>query len=57
MTGIWLLILFIVLPGAAGAAIAFIVSKGEEPRPKVLVVGAAIGAAVGVTAGLLLFRY
>jgi len=57
MTGIWLLILFIILPGAAGGAIAFIVSKGEVPRPKVLAVGAAIGAVIGVTAGLLLFRY
>jgi len=57
MTGIWLLILFVILPGAAGAAIAFVVSKGDKPRPKVLAVGAAIGAAVGVTASLLLFRY
>ena len=56
MIGIWLTILFILVPGAAGAAIAYVVSKGEEPRPKVLAGGAAIGVAVGLTAALLLFR-
>jgi hypothetical protein len=56
MTGILLLILFVIFPGTAGAAIAYAVSKGDEPRLKVLAVGAAIGAAVGLTAGLLLFR-
>jgi len=57
MTAVLLLILFVALPGAAGAAVAYIVSKGDEPRPKVLAAGAAVGIVIGLVGGLLLFRY
>ncbi len=57
MIGLWLAVLFVIVPGVAGAAVAFALSKGEEPRPKMLALGAAVGIAIGVSAALLLFRY
>ena len=57
MIGIWLTVLFVIVPGAAGVAIAFALSKGEEPRPRMLALGAVIGIVIGLTAALLLFRY
>lgn len=57
MIGLWLAILFVIVPGAAGAAIAYVLSEGDEVRPKVLAIGAAVGIAIGLTGGLLLFRY
>lgn len=55
MIGLWLTILFVIVPGAAGVVIAYALSKGEEVRPKPLAIGAAIGIAIGLTAGFLLF--
>lgn len=56
MYGIWLLILFGVLPAALGAAIAFILSRDEKPDKKVMLLGAVAGAVVGLIAGVLLAR-
>lgn len=56
MYGIWLLILFGILPAGLGAAIAYIVSRDENPNKKVMLLGAAVGAAIGVIAGVLLAR-
>lgn len=55
MLGLWLTILFVIIPGAAGAVIAYGLSKGEDLRPKTLAIGAAIGITIGMTAGFLLF--
>lgn len=55
MIGFWLTILFVIIPGAAGAAIAYGLSKGDDVHPKTLAIGAAIGIAIGMTAGFLLF--
>ena len=57
MIGLWLTILFVIIPGAAGAAIAYALNRGEEINPKWLAVGAGIGVVIGVTAAVLLFRY
>lgn len=57
MVGLWLVILFVIVPGAAGAAIAHGLSKGEELHPKTLALGAVIGIVLGLSAGLLLFGY
>ena len=57
MIGFWLTILFVIVPGVAGAAIAYGLSKSDKPQPKILALGAAIGIAVGIAAGILLFRY
>jgi hypothetical protein len=55
--GLWLTDLFVILPGAAGAAIAFALSKGDAVRPRMLVLGALVGIAVGVSVGIFLFRF
>lgn len=54
MYGLWLLILFGILPAVLGATIAYIVSRDENPDKKVMLLSAAAGAVVGVTAGVLL---
>ena len=54
MYGLWLLILFGVIPATAGAAIAFVVSKSETPEKKTLTIGAVIGAVIGLIVGILL---
>jgi hypothetical protein len=56
MYGLWLLVLFVLIPGGAGAALAYVVSRAEQPSRKVLAVGALVGAIVGVIAGILLAR-
>lgn len=56
MYGMWLLILFGILPAGLGAAIAYIVSRDENPGKKVMILGAAVGAVIGVIAGVLLAR-
>jgi hypothetical protein len=57
MYGLWLLILFVIIPAGVGAALAFVVSKDERPRRKVLLIGAAVGAVIGLAAGILLARF
>jgi hypothetical protein len=56
MYGLWLLILFVLIPAGVGAALAYVVSKDERPQRKVLLAGALVGAALGLTAGILLAR-
>lgn len=56
MYGIWLLILFVILPAAAGAALAYVVSREERPSRKVLMVGAAVGVVIGIALGVWLTR-
>jgi formate hydrogenlyase subunit 3/multisubunit Na+/H+ antiporter MnhD subunit len=56
MYGIWLLVLFVILPAGAGAALAYVVSREERPSRKVLAIGAAVGAVIGIAVGLLLTR-
>ena len=56
MYGIWLLILFVILPAAAGAALAYVVSRAEQPSRTTLVIGAGIGVAIGIALGILLTR-
>jgi len=57
MYGLWLLILFVLIPAGVGAALAFVVSRDERPPRKVLLAGALIGAVVGLAVGILLARY
>lgn len=54
MYGIWLLILFGILPAGLGAAIAYIVSRDENPSKKVMLLGAVAGAVIGLIVGVLL---
>jgi len=54
MYGFWLLILFGALPAVLGAAVAYIVSRDEEPSRKVLLLGAAVGAVIGLAVGIML---
>lgn len=56
MYGLWLLILFVFVPAGVGAALAYVVSKDEQPQRKVLLTGALAGAVVGLAAGILLAR-
>jgi len=56
MYGLWLLILFVVIPGAVGGALAFVVSKDERPNQKVLAAGAIVGVVIGLIVGVLLTR-
>jgi len=56
MYGLWLLILFVIIPAGVGAALAFVISKDERPARKVLLAGALVGAAIGLTTGILLAR-
>jgi len=56
MYGLWLLILFVLIPAGVGAALAYVISKDERPQRKVLLTGAVVGAVVGLTAGILLAR-
>ena len=57
MIGIWLVVLFVIIPGGIGAGVAFAFSQGQQVTVKKLAVGALIGIVLGVTAGILLFRY
>jgi hypothetical protein len=56
MYGLWLLILFVLIPAGVGAALAYVISKDERPQRKVLLTGALVGAVVGLAAGILLAR-
>jgi hypothetical protein len=56
MYGIWLLVLFVILPAGAGAALAYVVSPAERPSRKILAIGAAVGTVIGIALGLLLTR-
>lgn len=54
MYGLWLLILFGILPAGLGAAIAYIASRDENPSKKVMLLGALAGAVIGLIVGVLL---
>lgn len=56
MYGLWLLILFVIFPAVAGAAVSYVVSRDAKPSKKVLALGAAAGAGVGVVLGIVLAR-
>lgn len=56
MYGLWLLILFAILPAAVGAALSYVVSREGRPSKKTLAIGAAAGAAVGIVLGIVLAR-
>lgn len=56
MYGLWLFILFAILPAAVGAALSYVVSREGRPSKKTLAIGAAAGAAVGIVLGILLAR-
>lgn len=56
MYGFWLLILFVLLPAAAGAALTYVVSRAERPSNMVLAIGAAAGAGVGLIVAFFLVR-
>ena len=56
MYGLWLLVLFVVIPAGVGAALAYVISRDEKPPRSVLAIGAVAGAVVGVIAGILLAR-
>lgn len=57
MYGFWLLILFVLIPAGIGGALAFVISKEEQPQRRTLLVGALAGAVVGIAAGILLARF
>ena len=57
MYGLWLLILFVIIPAGVGAALAFVISKDERPQRKMLLIGAAVGIVIGLIAGVLLARF
>lgn len=56
MYGIWLLILFVILPGAVGGALSYVLSSAERPSNKILALGAAIGIAAGLILALFFVR-
>jgi hypothetical protein len=56
MYGFWLLLLFVLLPGAVGAALSYVLSPAERPSNKVLALGATIGVAVGLILAMFLVR-
>ena len=56
MYGLWLLVLFVFIPAGVGMALAYVVSKDEQPNKKVMAIGAAAGAIIGLIAGILLAR-
>ena len=56
MYGFWLLLLFVLLPGAVGAALSYVFSRAERPSNKLLALGAAIGVAVGLVLAVFLVR-
>lgn len=57
MFGIWIIILFGIIPAAAGVGLSYAFSKEESPPPKRLIVGGAIGAAVGLVLGIVLVQF
>jgi hypothetical protein len=56
MYGFWLLLLFVLLPGAVGAALSYVFSRAERPSNKLLALGAALGVAVGLVLAVFLVR-
>ena len=56
MYGIWLLVLFVILPAGAGVALAYVLSSAERPSRKILAIGAAVGTVIGIALGILLTR-
>ena len=57
MFGIWIVIIFGIVPAAAGVGLSYAFSKEDPPPPKRLIVGGAIGAAVGLALGIVLVQF
>ncbi len=57
MFGIWIVILFGIIPAAAGVGLSYAFSKEETPSPKRLIIGGAIGAVVGLALGIVLVQF
>lgn len=56
MFGIWIVLLFGIIPAAAGVGLSYAFSKEETPNPKRLIIGGVIGAVVGLALGILLVQ-
>jgi hypothetical protein len=56
MFGIWIVILFGIIPAAAGAGLSYAFSKEDPPSRKRLIIGGAIGAVIGLALGITLVQ-
>ena len=54
MFGIWIVIIFGIIPAAAGVALTYALSKEEEPNRKRMAIGGAVGAVIGLALGIAL---
>lgn len=57
MFGIWIVIIFGIVPAAAGAGLTYAFSKEDPPDPKRLIIGGAIGGVVGLVLGIVLVQF
>lgn len=56
MFGIWIVILFGIVPAAAGVGLSYAFSKEDPPNPKRLIIGGAVGAVIGLALGITLVQ-
>lgn len=61
MFGFWLIILFIILPGALGAAIGYVIGARDGANPNLerrsTVVGGSVGAGIGLIILVIVFIF
>lgn len=61
MFGLWLIIMFLVLPGAFGGAIGYIIGARDGAKPEMerrsTIIGAAVGAGAGLIVLAIVFAY
>ncbi len=57
MFGIWIVILFGIIPAAAGVGLTYAFSKEEVPPPKRLIIGGVIGSVIGLALGIFLVQF
>jgi len=57
MFGIWIVILFGIIPAAVGAGLSYAFSKEDPPNRKRLIIGGAIGAVIGLALGIVLVQF
>ena len=57
MFGIWIVLLFVVLPAVAGAVLTYALSRETPPATTRLALGAAAGAVVGIVVAVALVRF
>lgn len=57
MFGIWIVILFGIIPAGAGVGLTYALSKEESPPPKRLIIGGVIGAVIGLVLGIVLVQF